>query len=151
MSLSCVCTQKHSELAHMVLTNFVPCIISCDNDICDCFRDGVSKVFCVLRTQAGVERVWDLSLPAGRLGLTCSMTPFMLAHCKAWEHLAVKSLQLSCSPEAYFAIFALYKVSILLSSNNSFVAAYARISRVAGLYGPCNQQFRQHCLTAHWR
>ncbi len=58
-----------------------------------CLLDGVSKVFCVLRNPAGVKHVWDISLPAGRLGLTCSMIPFTLtiAHCK----LSVKSSQLS--------------------------------------------------------
>ena len=111
-----------------------------------CLLDGVSKVFCVLRTQAGVERVWDVRLPAGRLGLTCSMTPFMLAHCKALEHLGVKSLQLSCSPQAYFATFAWYKVSLLLSSNNSFLAAYAGTSGVGGLYDPCNKNVYGHFL-----
>ena len=36
-AFSCVCTQKHSELAHMVLTIFLPCITSCDDDLYDLF------------------------------------------------------------------------------------------------------------------
>ncbi len=40
-----------------------------------CLLDGLSKVFCVLRTRAVVKHVYDTSLPAGRVGLTCSMIP----------------------------------------------------------------------------